>query len=64
MQIITSMLTEKQLIVFECLLKGYTYKEISQQLGISFYAVNQRAKTVYKKAGVNSRIELMNLMVH
>lgn len=64
MQIITSMLTEKQQIVFECLLKGYTYKEISQRLGISFYAVNQRAKTVYKKAGVNSRIELMNLMLH
>ena len=61
-QLVKSMLSEKQQMVFDFLIKGYTYKEISQALGISFYSVNQRAKSIYKKLNVKSRIELLNLV--
>ena len=61
--LVRNMLSEKQQMVYDFLIKGYTYKEISQQLGITFYSVNQRAKYIYKKLGVKSRVELLNLVL-
>ncbi len=61
-KIIKNVLSDKQQIVFENLMNGKTYKEIAQTLGVSFYVVNQRAKTIYRKAGVNSRFELIQLV--
>lgn len=62
-QIHKIVLSEKQQLVYDYLLLGKTYKEISQLLGVSFYVVNQRAKTIYKKLGVKSRVELLNLLM-
>lgn len=63
-KILKNILSEKQQIVFDNLLLGKTYKEISQLLGVSFYVVNQRAKTIYRKLGVRSRVELLNLVMN
>ena len=63
-KILKNILSEKQQIVFDNLLNGKTYKEIAQLLGVSFYVVNQRAKTIYKKIGVKSRVELINLVMN
>lgn len=62
-KIFKNVLSEKQQMVFDFLLKGHTYKETAQTLGISFYSVNQHAKSIYKKLGVKSRIELLNLVL-
>jgi len=51
-------LTDKEILVFELLMKGQTYKEIAIILGISVFAVNQRVKYIYKKYKVRSRGEL------
>lgn len=56
-------LTEKQKIVCEYLIKGYSYKEIAGFLGISTFTVNQRTKTIYKKLNVKSRGELSYLYI-
>ena len=56
-------LTLKQKEVCDYLLKGYSYKEISQFIGLTTYTINQRAKSIYKKMGVNSRGELSYLFI-
>jgi DNA-binding NarL/FixJ family response regulator len=58
-----SSLTEKQQEVCDYLIKGYTYKEISQFLGVTTHTINQRAKSIYKKMEVNSRGELSYLFL-
>jgi DNA-binding NarL/FixJ family response regulator len=56
-------LTLKQREVCDYLLKGYSYKEISQFIGLTTFTINQRAKSIYKKMGVNSRGELSYLFI-
>jgi len=56
-------LTHKQREVCDYLLKGYSYKEISQFIGLTTFTINQRAKSIYKKMGVNSRAELSYLFI-
>lgn len=56
-------LTTKDKEVVGYILKGYTYKQVSQILGITTFAVNQRTKSVYKKCGVRSRSELSYLLL-
>jgi DNA-binding NarL/FixJ family response regulator len=56
-------LTHKQREVCDYLLKGYSYKEISQFIGLTTFTINQRAKSIYKKMGVNSRGELSYLFI-
>ena len=56
-------LSEKERLVVEYLLKGYSYKQIAELLGVSSFAVNQRTKSVYKKCGVKSRNELSYLLL-
>lgn len=51
-------LTDKEKPVAEFLLKGYSYKEISEFLGTTTYTVNQRVRSIYKKLEVRSRSEL------
>lgn len=51
-------LTEKEKSVCEYLLKGYSYKEISDVLGISTFTINQRVRSIYRKLEVRSRSEL------
>ena len=56
-------LTAKQREVCDYLLKGYSYKEISQFLGVTTFTINQRAKSIYRKMEVNSRGELSYLFI-
>lgn len=51
-------LTEKEKSVCEYLLKGYSYKEISDVLGTSTFTINQRVRSIYRKLEVRSRSEL------
>jgi DNA-binding NarL/FixJ family response regulator len=56
-------LSEKERVVIEYLLKGYSYKQIAEILGLTIFGVNQRTKSVYKKCGVRSRNELSYLLL-
>ena len=56
-------LSEKERVVVEYLLKGYSYKQIAEILGLTLFGVNQRTKSVYKKCGVRSRNELSYLLL-
>ncbi len=45
--------------MFALLLTGASEKEIAHQLGISQHTVHDHVKTLYKKLGVRSRLQLM-----
>jgi NarL family two-component system response regulator LiaR len=49
---------EKQII--KLLIKGLEYKEISQKLDITINMVKKRIHTIYKKLGVQNKVELVN----
>lgn len=51
-------LTDKESRVCEFLIKGMTYKEIANAVGVTSYTINQRVKAIYKKLDVRSRGEL------
>jgi RNA polymerase sigma factor (sigma-70 family) len=51
-------LTEKEKRVCELLIKGMTYKEIANAIGVTSFTINQRVKGIYKKLDVRSRGEL------
>jgi DNA-binding NarL/FixJ family response regulator len=50
-------LTEREKEVLDALAKGYAYKEIADQLGISFETVRTHLRTIYDKLHVHSRTE-------
>ena len=56
---ITSKLTPREKDVVNELLKGLSYKEISNVLGISSTTVNDHLKSVYTKLEVRSKSELL-----
>jgi DNA-binding CsgD family transcriptional regulator len=49
--------------VIECLLKGNTYKEIAARLFISLATVQSHITSIYQKAGVNGKVELLNKLL-
>jgi len=51
-------LTEKETKVSNLLAQGLSYKEIAQILDVTTHAINQNAKSIYKKLKVRSRAEL------
>jgi DNA-binding NarL/FixJ family response regulator len=53
-------LTKREQDVVEQLIKGLTYKEVSQILRISTTTVNDHIKNIYTKLGVNSKAELIS----
>jgi DNA-binding NarL/FixJ family response regulator len=55
--------SDKETETVEYLLKGYSYKKIAQIFGVTSFAINQRAKSIYRKAGVRSRNELSYLLL-
>lgn len=55
-----SVLTSREKEVLECLAKGLLYKEISDQLGISFHTVRQHIRTIYEKLHVHNKTEAIN----
>ena len=50
-------LTRRELDVLESLSRGYNYKEVAIDLGLSHHTVAQYIKSVYRKLRVNSRAE-------
>jgi DNA-binding NarL/FixJ family response regulator len=55
-----SVLTQREKEVLECLAKGMLYKEISEELGISFHTVRQHIRTIYEKLHVQNKTEAIN----
>jgi len=55
-----AVLTQREKEVLECLAKGMLYKEISEQLGISFHTVRQHIRTIYEKLHVQNKTEAIN----
>lgn len=53
------LLTKRESEVMEQLIKGLSYKEVSQILKISTATVNDHIKNIYHKMGVNSKSELI-----
>lgn len=54
--------TEREKEVIEHLVKGATYKQTAEALFISVPTVKTHVSNIYKKAGVNNKIELVALL--
>src|SRR5262249_1980962 len=53
-------LTEREEELMACLAAGLLYKEIADNLGISFSAVHQRQHRIFRKLRVSNRTEAVN----
>ena len=56
-------LTEREGEIAALLIRGKTYKMISAELHVSENTIKTHVKNIYSKAGVQSRTELMNLLL-
>lgn len=56
----TKLLSERGRTILEYLAKGYRYKEIAAELGISTETVRTHIRNIYEKLQVNSRTEALN----
>ncbi|MBR0576928.1 LuxR family transcriptional regulator [Proteiniclasticum sp. BAD-10] len=56
-------LTEREGEIAALLIQGKTYKMISVELHVSENTIKTHVKNIYSKAGVQSRTELMNLLL-
>lgn len=56
-------ISEREREIFELILKGYSNKEIQQQLFLSFHTVKNHNYNLYKKLGVRNRGELIRLVM-
>lgn len=54
-------LTKREVMVFEQLISGYSYKEISTNLGISIDTTRKHISRIYKKINIHSKGELYNI---
>jgi DNA-binding NarL/FixJ family response regulator len=52
-------LTDREGDVLVLVEQGFTYKEISQKLSISYHTVNYHLKSIYNKFDVSSKLELI-----
>ena len=55
-----SVLSPREKEVLELVAKGLLYKEISDQLGISFHTVRQHIGKIYEKLHVHNKTEAIN----
>lgn len=55
-----SVLTAREKEALEYLAKGMLYKEIAEQLGISFHTVRQHIRNIYEKLHVQNKTEAIN----
>jgi len=53
---------QKEKEVIELLTKGHEYKNIAYKLNLSESAIKKRIRNIYKKCGVQNKIELLNLL--
>lgn len=54
-------LTDREIEIVELLLKGYTYKAVSENLYISENTVKYHIKNIYQKMNINSKMELIRM---
>lgn len=55
-------ITPREREIIRCLQAGKSYREIQQELSISFGTVKTHISNIYEKAGVNNRISLVNMI--
>ncbi|MEO1052090.1 MAG: helix-turn-helix transcriptional regulator [Bacteroidota bacterium] len=55
-------LTTREIEVAELIRSGATYKQIAEQLFVSMPTVKTHVSNIYKKTGVNNKVELINLI--
>lgn len=55
-------ITNREQEVIVLLIKGYSYKEISEQLVISLSTVKTHIRNIYQKTDVKNKIELVNMI--
>lgn len=55
-------LTLREISIVEELIKGLTYSKVGDSLNISINTVRTHVNNIYKKCGVKSKIELINLI--
>lgn len=55
--------TERECTIIQGLCNGLLYKEIAMELDISLSAVKKGVHSVYRKAGVQNRVELIKLLI-
>lgn len=55
-------ITNREQEVIELLIKGCSYKEISEQLVVSLSTVKTHIRNIYKKTDVKNKIELINMI--
>ena len=60
---LTEKLTEREGEIAALLIKGKTYRMIAGELYVSENTIKTHVKNIYSKAGVQSRTELMNLLL-
>ena len=60
---ITEKLTGRESEIAALLIKGMTYRMIASELNVSENTIKTHVKNIYSKAGVQSRTELMNLLM-
>jgi len=60
--VLTESLTKRESDVMNLLVAGKTYKTIAAELHISENTIGTHARSIYNKAGVTNRIELMALL--
>ena len=56
-------LTERETDVLRLLVHGLAAKQVARRLGISVLTVGDHQRSLYRKAGVRSRDELVALLV-
>jgi len=57
-----SILTQKEKTIVEAIERGLSNKEIAQEQFISLSTVKSHTNNIYRKMGVNSRHELLNML--
>lgn len=51
--------TPRQQEVLDCILSGWTNKQIAEELGIGYQTAKERVSRLYKHVGVSSRAKLI-----
>jgi DNA-binding NarL/FixJ family response regulator len=54
------MLTLREIEIVNLVEKGFSYKQMSEQLFVTTYTVNYHLKNIYKKLGIHSKSELLS----
>ncbi|MBB4861068.1 DNA-binding CsgD family transcriptional regulator [Novosphingobium chloroacetimidivorans] len=56
------LLSDRELEIAQCIMKGMSNKEIGKHLGISPWTVSAHLRSIFKKLGTGHRVELCYLL--